>query len=99
MKYLIISRPGAALLREVTAEGLEKGRQMLEGAMEKGVVEGAYTLVSGGTVWIVNAESHETLARGLRKLKLVGTHQVEVHPILDTKEVMDTYAARRRQEE
>jgi hypothetical protein len=98
MKYLIISRPGAALLRDVTAEGLESGKQMLEGAMDKGVIEGAYTLVSGGTVWIVNADSHETLARSLRKLKLVGTHQVEVHPILDTRDVIDAYAAQRRQE-
>jgi hypothetical protein len=99
MKYLIISRPGAPLLRDITAEGLQKGRQMLEGAMGKGIIEGAYTLVSGGSVWIVNADSHETLARSLRKLKLVGTHQVEVHPILDTKDVIDAYAAQRQQEE
>jgi hypothetical protein len=99
MKYLIISRPGAPLLRDVTEEGLQKGRQMLEGAMGKGVIEGAYTLVSGGTVWIVNADSHETLARSLRKLKLVGTHQVEVHPILDTRDVMDAYASQREREE
>jgi hypothetical protein len=98
MKYLIISRPGESVARDVTHEKLKKGRQMLQDGIDKGIVEGAYTLVGGGSVWIVNAESHESLARALRKLKLVGTHHVEVHPILDTREVMDAYETQMQQE-
>ncbi|HEX7999711.1 MAG TPA: hypothetical protein VF528_15090 [Pyrinomonadaceae bacterium] len=98
MKYLIISRPGESVARDVTHEKLQKGRQMLQDGIDKGIVEGAYTLVGGGSVWIVNAESHESLARALRKLKLVGTHHVEVHPILDTREVMDAYETQMQRE-
>lgn len=98
MKYLIISRPGESLAHEITHEKLQKGKQMLQAGMDKGVIEGAYTLVGGGSVWIVNAESHESLARALRKLKLVGKHHVEVHPILDTREVMNTYETEMQQE-
>lgn len=98
MKYLIISRPGESVARDVTHEKLQKGRQMLQDSIDKGIVEGAYTLVGGGSVWIVNAESHESLARALRKLKLVGTHNVEVHPILDTREMMDAYETEMQQE-
>jgi hypothetical protein len=98
MKYLIISRPGESVARDVTREKLQKGKQMLQDGIDKGIIEGAYTLVGGGSVWIVNAESHESLARALRKLKLVGTHHVEVHPILSTKEVMDAYETEMPQE-
>jgi hypothetical protein len=98
MKYLIISKPGESSLREVTHEKLQQGKQMLQAGIDKGIIEGAYTLVGGGSVWIVNAESHETLARGLRKLKLVGTHHVEVHPIIDTKDVIDAYETQMQQE-
>ncbi|MBD0324902.1 MAG: hypothetical protein ICV68_00640 [Pyrinomonadaceae bacterium] len=98
MKYLIISRPGESVVRDVTHDKLQKGKQMLQDSIDKGIVEGAYTLVGGGSVWIVNAESHESLARALRKLKLVGTHHVEVHPILDTREVMNAYETQMQQE-
>jgi hypothetical protein len=98
MKYLIISRPGESMVRDVTHEKLQQGKEMLQAGIDKGIIEGAYTLVGGGTVWIVNAESHESLARGLRKLKLVGTHHVEVHPILDTRDVMDAYETQMQQQ-
>jgi hypothetical protein len=98
MKYLIISRPGESIARDVTHEKLQQGKQMLQAGIDKGIIEGAYTLVGGGSVWIVNAESHESLARGLRKLKLVGTHHVEVHPILDTRDVMDAYETQMQQQ-
>jgi hypothetical protein len=98
MKYLIISRPGESLVRDVTHEKLQQGKQMLQAGIDKGIIESAYTLVGGGSVWIVNAESHESLARGLRKLKLVGAHHVEVHPILDTRDVMDAYETQMQQQ-
>ena len=92
MKYLIISRPGETTAREVTRETLQQGKRMLRDGLERGVIEGAYTLAGGGNVLIVNADSHETLARGLRKLRaVVGAPHVEVHPILDTADVFEAY--------
>lgn len=92
MKYLVISKPGETNTRGVTRESLEQGRRMLQAGKEQGVIEGAYTLVGGGNVMIVNAESHEVLARALRKLRAVaGAPHVEVHPILDTAEVFESF--------
>lgn len=92
MKYLVISKPGESSERGVTREALEQGRRMLRAGKEQGIIEGAYTLVGGGNVMIVNADSHETLARALRKLRAVaGAPHVEVHPILDTAEVFESF--------
>jgi hypothetical protein len=92
MKYLVISKPGDSLLKDADVDGLEKAKGMLQKGMDSGVIEGAYAFVGGGTAWIVNTDSHETLARGLRKLGLTGAHQVDVHPILDAIDVLDAYS-------
>ncbi len=92
MKYLVISKPGGRIMKNATVESNQKGREMLQQGIDNGVVEGAYVFVGGGTVWIVNVDSHEALARGLRKLGLTGVHNVEVHPILDALDVVDAYS-------
>lgn len=94
MKYMIIARPRRSHLRNATPDKLEKGRQMLETGRSRGIVEAVYTLVSGGSVWIVNAESHESLARGLRRHDITGSHDVEIHPIIEADKTLTAYSSR-----
>lgn len=82
MKYLIISK-GPSLSRDAGVNTLKKAANALGEAMDSGRVEACYGLLAGGTVFVVNAESHGTLARALRKLHLASAHDVEVYPIID----------------
>lgn len=82
MKYLIISK-GPSLSRDAGVNTLHKAHDALQQAMESGRIEACYGLIAGGTVFVVNAESHGTLARALRKLHLASAHDVEVYPIID----------------
>jgi hypothetical protein len=92
MKYMVISKPGEMNPRGIDGEAVEQGKRMLQLGKEKGIIEAAYTLVGGGNVMIVNADSHELLARALRKLRAVANAPyVEVHPILETLEVLESY--------
>jgi hypothetical protein len=92
MKYMIMSKPGEMNSHGVTPKAVEQGKRMLEIGKQQGIIEAAYTLVGGGNIMIVNADSHEVLARALRKLRAVANApHVEVHPILDTSEVLDSY--------
>jgi hypothetical protein len=91
MKYLVISKPGNNLVQGASPDHIAQGKSLIQQGMDKGVIEGCYVLVGGGTVWIINVDSHADLARGLRKYGLVGQHQVDVHPILDAHGVLDAY--------
>ncbi len=82
MKYLVLSK-GKSLARDAKAENISTAKEMLQKAMDSGKIDAAYGLVAGGTAWIINADSHAALARGLRQYHLAGVHDVEVHPIVD----------------
>jgi hypothetical protein len=90
MKYLIISR-GAPLgaPQDAAIEHLNTVKEKIQAGIDQGKLDAVYALVSGGSVWVVNAESHEALAQGLRKWKLPHNHDVEVHPIVDVLERVD----------
>ena len=57
----------------------------------KGIIEAAYGLVSGGSVWVVNVDSNESLATWLRRYKFIYVHDVEVTPITDLHDLLDGY--------
>ena len=82
MKYLVISK-GESMLHESKKETIAKAKDILQKAMESGKVEACYGLVAGGTVWVINSDSHAALARGLRAYNLASAHDVEVYPIVD----------------
>lgn len=90
MKYLIISK-GESMLHGAKKENLAKAKDVLEKAMESGKVEACYGLVAGGTVWVINADSHGALARGLREYNLASAHDVEVYPIVDGLAALDVH--------
>jgi len=90
MKYLIISK-GESMLHGARKEKLAKTKEVLQKAMESGKVEAVYGLVAGGTVWVINADSHAALARGLRAYNLASEHDVEVYPIVDGVAALDVH--------
>ncbi|MFT5228763.1 MAG: hypothetical protein ACI9EV_001914 [Urechidicola sp.] len=90
MKYLVISK-GPSLALGAKGENLEKAKEVLQKAMESGKVEFCYGLVAGGTVWVINADSHGALARGLRAYNLASAHDVEVYPIIDGLESLEAH--------
>lgn len=92
MKYLIITKPRNTMIPDkATAAHLKEAKKKLQAGMDKGIVEGCYALVSGGSVWVVNARSHGSLARALRKFGLTLVHDIEVHPIVDGHAVLDAH--------
>jgi len=82
MKYLVISK-GPSMSRDASPENLAKVREALQAGMDAGKIEACYGLVAGGTVWVINADSHAAIARGLRAYHLASVHDVEVYPIID----------------
>jgi hypothetical protein len=90
MKYLVISK-GPSLVHGGKKENISKSKQVLQKAMDSGKVEACYGLVSGGTVWVINADSHGALARGLRAYNLASTHEVDVYPIVDGLAALDAH--------
>lgn len=100
MKYLIITK-GPALFKDAEPQHIEKAAAMLQEGKDSGVIEAAYSLVSGGSVFVVNVDSHEQLAHGMRALGysareggLHRGHDVEVHPIIDAAGALGAYAAK-----
>lgn len=90
MKYLIISK-GPSLALGLKKDHLAQTKDIMEKAMKSGKVEAVYGLVAGGTVWVINTDSHASLARGLRKYNLADSHDVEVYPIVDGMAALDAH--------
>jgi len=90
MKYLIMSK-GPALTANASADALGVAKDKLQAAMDSGKIEACYSLVAGGSVWVINADNHGALARAMRVLHLASVHDVEVYPILDGMSVLDAH--------
>ncbi len=90
MKYLVITK-GPSMLKGVELDTLLKIKEGLAQSLKSGKIEACYGLVSGGTVWILNSDSHAELARGLREYNLTGTHNIDVLPIVDGMGVVEAY--------
>jgi len=92
MKYVVIAK---SRRNYVSDEGKSKLSDMLDtrdkmrAARENGSLEGVYALVAGGSIWVVNADSNEALARTLRKYRLSDAADVEVIPVIDAFSVLD----------
>ncbi|CAA9202061.1 hypothetical protein [Flavobacterium collinsii] len=90
MRYLIITK-GPSMLKNVELEKLLKIKEGLTQALKSGKIEACYGLVSGGTVWVLNSDSHAELARGLREYNLTDNHNIDILPIVDGMGVIDAY--------
>jgi hypothetical protein len=95
MKFLIVSKPRGSILQNASPEAIQQGKDMVQQGMDKGIIEAAYGLVSGGSVWVVNVDSNESLATWLRRYKFIYVHDVEVTPITDLHDLLDGYISHR----
>jgi len=95
-KYLVMSKSrGGTFMDKATPEQLKKGKDILAKGKQKGIVEVCYSLVSGGSVWIVNVKNHAELALGLRRWGWLDVHDVEIYPILEADHMIDAHLAHR----
>jgi hypothetical protein len=85
MKFLIIMRrnPGAASYDNSTPETLAQHAENLRMGLDKGHVHFAAALLSGGGVYVVEADNARDLAYAVRKNPLYKSCSVEIEPIVD----------------
>jgi hypothetical protein len=90
MKYLVIAR-GGSLIHGGRKEKLQKAKEMLQRGMDSGKIEACYGLVEGGTAWVINADSHAALTRGLSGFHRAASHRLEVIPVVDGLGALDVH--------
>ena len=69
-------------------EDLREAQRLLANALEKGVLDCAYSKVGGGGFAVMNADSIADLRMQLRHLNV---HDVNIHPISNLSDVLDGY--------
>lgn len=94
MKFLIIMRrtPGAANFDNASSEGLAKHAENIKAGLDKGHVQFAAALLSGGAAYVVEADNAKQLAWAIRDNPLFKSCTVEIEPIVDA-DVFLTHAA------
>lgn len=88
MKYLVTVRNEASSLAQMDEEDLRDTKGIIQEALDTGSLIGAYAFVGGGFVWIVECESHTSLARALRKYGIVNA---DVAPIIEALSLVEGY--------
>jgi len=69
-------------------EDLKEAKRLLQGALESGKLDCAYSKVGGGGYAVMNADSIADLRMQLRRLNV---HDVNIQPISDLVDVIDGY--------
>ncbi len=84
MKYLVSGEqvtPGSS--HEDQLRFLEAARDWVTKSEAEGKVEGAYSFVDGGGMFIVNAKDHEDLTQFLMTFPLKPFSNLDIRPLLD----------------
>ena len=90
--FMVESSRLGFFLNRLDAEGLQKVKSKMAEGVKRGAIVGAYAKVGGGSVFIVNAESHAALARRLREYRVGG---FDVVPLLDHAQLIDAHLQHR----
>ena len=90
--FMVESKRLAFVLNALDAEGLAAVKSKIAEGVKKGAIVGAWAKVGGGSVFIINAESHAALARRLREFHVGG---FEVIPLLDHAKLIDAHMQHR----
>jgi|GEM_PF-6278964 len=90
--FLIESNNTGFHLNNLDADGLQVAKSKLREGIAKGVIKGVWAKVGGGSVWVVEGESHAKLAHRLREFNI---SNVTVTPVLDGAGVIDAHIAHR----
>jgi len=90
--FLVESKRTMFHLNRLGPEELTAVKAKIQEGIKKGAIIGAWAKVGGGSVFIVNAESHATLARKLREFGVGG---FDVTPLLDHAPLIDAHLQQR----
>jgi len=88
MKFMLEFPAKGSPFMKSRPEDLQEALRMLENAFAKGTIDCAYSKVGGGGYAVVNADTIAELRVMLRKLNV---HDVEVHPVSLTTDVIKGY--------
>lgn len=81
MKFFVISKPIAARHQSTTLEKVRKQQDTIQRLKEDGILDQCYTMVSGGTVYILNAESYNVVHQMIRNSSLGNTNEINIYKI------------------
>ncbi len=94
MKFLVINKPtGHGHGIDADPANIRKYAASVQEMLDNGTVEAAYVLLSGGHMYIVNADSSEELVLKVRYNPLFKASQTEIIPIEDAMGYLEAYAA------
>lgn len=83
MKFLVISKPIVALALHADIDRVNRQKATIEKLKEDGVIENCYTLVAGGTAYVLNSDSYNSLHQMMRNSNMGTRNEVEIHQISD----------------
>lgn len=84
MKFMVISKPNAAGKEESpTVASLEAAAVNVRRYLDQKVLDAAYAIIGGGSVYVVNVESLDQLEAGLRDHELTRRSDIEIHAVRD----------------
>ncbi|WP_299210422.1 hypothetical protein [uncultured Dokdonia sp.] len=81
MKFFVISKPIATNHQSTTLERVKKQKDTITKLKEEGILDECYTIVSGGTVYIINAESYNVIHQMVRNSSLGTTNKIDIYKI------------------
>lgn len=88
MKYMLELPANGSPWAHMNAAQLKEVHRRLQGAMENGSIDCAYSKVGGGGYVVVNADDHAQLQRTLRMLD---AHDLNIIPISALEDVLEEY--------
>lgn len=84
MKYLVSGEQVAsALSHEDQARFLEAAKGWVAKGTAEGKIEGAYSFIDGGGMFIINAQNHEEVTELLLTFPLMPISNLDIRPLLD----------------
>ena len=90
--FMVESNRLAFFLNALNPAGLQAVKAKIAEGKKSGKIVGAYAKVGGGSVFIIEAESHAALAKRLREFRVGG---FEVVPLLDHAKLIDAHLEHR----
>jgi hypothetical protein len=88
MKFMLEFPAKGSPFSNSRPEDLKEAKRLLQGALENGKLDCAYSKVGGGGYAVMNADSIADLRLQLRRLNV---HDVNIQPISELVDVIDGY--------
>lgn len=100
MKFMVINKPtGHGHGLEDTPESIRKYAGQVQELMDNGTIEEAYVIISGGHLYIIDADTTEELVTKVRYNPLFKGSHTEVIAIEDALGYLEGYAAHLEKED